>query len=118
MTSFSTHSLIVLLGLLPFQAHAAANLADIHLKVVPRTAEELTRIETVTRPTIDFSEAERFETNQAGAATVRVRNSNDAFSYPSANIDFDSKLDFKVGNGLVKKLWVSSPSSTLASDGL
>ncbi|MEM9212207.1 MAG: di-heme oxidoredictase family protein, partial [Pseudomonadota bacterium] len=39
-------------------------------------------------------------------------------SQPSANIPFYGELDFKVGNGLFKKLWVSSPSSTLASDGL
>ena len=118
MKVFSTHSLTVFLGLLPFCAHANSNLADIHLQIVPRTVEERARIESVTRPTTNFSEAERFERNQAGAATVRVRNSRNAFSDPSANISFEGELNFKVGNGLFKKLWVSSPSSTLASDGL
>ena len=31
---------------------------------------------------------------------------------------FERELNFKVGNGLFRKLWVSAPSSTLASDGL
>ena len=59
-----------------------------------------------------------FEELSAGAATVRVRNDADAFSQPSGNLSFEQELDFKVGNGLFKKIWVSSPSSTLASDGL
>ena len=31
---------------------------------------------------------------------------------------FERELDFKVGNGLFRKLWVTAPSSTQASDGL
>jgi CxxC motif-containing protein (DUF1111 family) len=42
----------------------------------------------------------------------------DAFSQSSANMPFERELDFKVGNGLFRKLWVSAPSSTTASDGL
>ncbi|MEL6647669.1 MAG: di-heme oxidoredictase family protein, partial [Pseudomonadota bacterium] len=52
------------------------------------------------------------------AATVRAMSNANAFSQPSGNISFEDELTFKVGNGLFKKLWVSSPSSTLASDGL
>ncbi len=37
---------------------------------------------------------------------------------PSGNINFEGELNFKVGNGLFRKIWVSSPASTLASDGL
>jgi CxxC motif-containing protein (DUF1111 family) len=33
-------------------------------------------------------------------------------------MSFARELDFKVGNGLFRKLWVSAPSSTRASDGL
>ena len=44
--------------------------------------------------------------------------SANAFSQPSENIAFEDELTFRVGNGLFRKLWVSSPSSTLASDGL
>ncbi len=99
-------------------AVSAPDLADLHLPIVPRTAEEAERIARVVRPTTDFSLAERFEANQAGAATLRPSGTRDAFSLPSGNISFERELDFKVGNGLFKKLWVSSPSSTLASDGL
>ncbi|MEL6313389.1 MAG: di-heme oxidoredictase family protein [Pseudomonadota bacterium] len=97
---------------------AASNLGDQHLQVVPRTADEASRIARVVEPTTDFSKPEPFEENQAGAATVRITDTRNAFSQPSGNISFERELDFKVGNGLFKKLWVSSPSSTLASDGL
>lgn len=68
--------------------------------------------------TTDFTRAEPFEALPAGGATVKLRGMTDAFSQPSGNMPFERELDFKVGNGLFKKLWVSSPSSTLASDGL
>ncbi|MGZ2257245.1 di-heme oxidoreductase family protein [Roseobacter sp. A03A-229] len=106
---------VVALGL---GSAASAELADLHLPIVPRTEDEAARIAAITAPTTDFSQAERFEANSAGAATVRVIGTADAFSQPSANISFERELEFKVGNGLFKKLWVSSPSSTLASDGL
>ena len=72
----------------------------------------------VVAPTVDFTAAERFETNPGGAASLRARLSPDAFSQPSGNISFERGLDFSVGNGLFRKLWVSAPSSTLVSDGL
>ena len=89
-----------------------------HLNIVQRTAEEAARIKAVTQLTDDFSKPSKFEELPAGAATVRTRRNADAFSQPSANVGFDGELNFKVGNGLFRKVWVSSPSSTLASDGL
>nr|WP_244437594.1 di-heme oxidoredictase family protein [Roseivivax isoporae] len=86
--------------------------------MVPRTAEERARIADVVAAPTRFDAPERFEENPAGAATVRARTNADAFSQSSANMPFERELDFKVGNGLFKKLWVSAPSSTLASDGL
>lgn len=53
----------------------------------------------------------------AGAATVR-RFDAAAFSQPSANMTFERQLDFRVGDGIFRKLWVPSPSSTKSSDGL
>ncbi|MEL6807881.1 MAG: di-heme oxidoredictase family protein [Pseudomonadota bacterium] len=97
---------------------AHADLLDLHLSVVPRTEAEAARIARVVTPTTDFTKPEEFEGNAAGAATVRVTDTRNAFSQPSGSISFEKELDFKVGNGLFKKLWVSSPSSTLASDGL
>lgn len=54
-----------------------------------------------------------------GQATSRKRTDNrNAFSHSSGNLKFKDELLFKVGNGLFRKLWVSSPASTKSSDGL
>lgn len=97
---------------------AAQDLNDQHLSIVPRTEDERARVANVTKPTTDFTRSSRFEERAAGAATVRARTNANAFSKPSGNMPFEDELTFKVGNGLFRKLWVSSPSSTLASDGL
>ena len=91
---------------------------DPHLNVVPRTPAEAERIANVLAAPQDFTAPQRFEDLPGGAATVRVKPNADAFSQPSANISFEDELNFKVGNGLFRKIWVSAPSSTLASDGL
>ena len=96
----------------------AAALQDPDLPVVPRTAQERARIAGVLAPVEDFSAAEPFEAMPGGAATSRKLANRDAFSQSSANMPFERELDFKLGNGLFRKLWVSSPSSTRASDGL
>ena len=93
-------------------------LDDRHLPVVPRTVEELAKIAPVLAVPTDFTAPEPFEAKSAGAATVRARLSADAFSQLSANMPFARELDFKLGNALFRKLWVASPASTLASDGL
>ncbi|MCF2872658.1 c-type cytochrome [Octadecabacter sp. G9-8] len=91
---------------------------DPHLNTVPRTADEHARIAAVTALTTDFTTPQQFEDRPAGAATVRATLDANAFSMPSGNISFEDELLFKVGNGIFRKIWVSSPSSTLASDGL
>lgn len=68
--------------------------------------------------TTDFSQAEPGEQYPGGSTTHRKRHDKKAFGHPSANMAFESQLDFRVGNGVFKKIWVSSPSSTTASDGL
>ena len=97
---------------------SAQELADIHLQVVPRTDDEAARVSAVTALATSFHAAQPYEANSAGAATVRAMTNANAFSQPSGNISFEDELTFKVGNGMFRKLWVSSPSSTLASDGL
>ncbi|GAB5445730.1 MAG: di-heme oxidoredictase family protein [Gymnodinialimonas sp.] len=100
------------------QQPAWAGLQDLHLDVIPRTAEERERIAAVTALPADLSAPFAFEENSGGAATVRPRLNADAFSQPSANLSFEDELNFRVGNGLFRRLWVSPPASTLASDGL
>ncbi|MEL6288781.1 MAG: di-heme oxidoredictase family protein [Pseudomonadota bacterium] len=54
-----------------------------------------------------------------GRATARLKRFNrNAFSAPSGNLSFSRLLDFKIGNAIFRKLWVSSPASTASSDGL
>lgn len=72
----------------------------------------------IVKPTTDFSKAEKYEVNQGGAATVRPRDNADAFSQSSANLKLEDEMRFKVGNGFFRRLWVSAPASTQASDGL
>ncbi|WP_425351109.1 di-heme oxidoredictase family protein [Mesorhizobium sanjuanii] len=82
------------------------------------TPKDLARVIAVTRPTSDFSKPEQFELMQGGAGTSRKDVNRDAFSQSSANITFEEEGTFKLGNALFRKNWVSSPSSTQASDGL
>ncbi|MBA1139644.1 di-heme oxidoreductase family protein [Mesorhizobium neociceri] len=82
------------------------------------TPKDQGRVLAVTRPTTDFSKPESFETMQGGAGTSRKDVNRDAFSQPSENITFEEQGTFKLGNALFRKNWVSSPSSTQASDGL
>ena len=72
----------------------------------------------VVRPATRFDAAERFEAYPGGAATSLKSADGNAFSHPSGNLGFDQRGDFFVGNGVFKKLWVTAPSSTTASDGL
>ncbi|MFD2206379.1 di-heme oxidoredictase family protein [Kiloniella antarctica] len=76
------------------------------------------RVSSVTQPTKDFSKAEKFEQKSAGAATSKKRVNKKSFSHSSGNLSFEGERDFKLGNSLFKKIWIASPSSTKASDGL
>ncbi len=82
------------------------------------SVKDQARVLTVTSPTSDFSKPEKFERMSAGATTSTAAPNGNAFSHPSANLSFEGEQDFKLGNGLFRKIWVSSPSSTQASDGL
>ena len=99
-------------------ASVAAPLEDPHLITVPRTEAEADRIAAVVAPTEDFTKPERYEKRPGGAATSFKRVNSDVFSHASANMPFERELRFQVGNGFFRKLWVTAPASTQASDGL
>ncbi|PIE25146.1 MAG: thiol oxidoreductase [Neptuniibacter caesariensis] len=61
---------------------------------------------------------EKGEIAQGGATTHFKKANSKAFSHPAANMPFSQQLDFRLGHGIFKKLWVASPSSTTATDGL
>ncbi len=52
------------------------------------------------------------------ATTDRALTTRDAFSQSSAGIGLAGEANFKVGNAIFRRFWVSSPSSNEASDGL
>jgi len=116
-------SLVTALRVLPLALLAVASAlaqagGEPHLAALPRTAGEADRIAAVTAPATDFSAPEPFEGLPAGAATVRARTDADSFSQASAKMGFSRAMDFKLGNALFRRDWVSAPVSTLASDGL
>ena len=65
-----------------------------------------------------FTQPEAGEQLPGGSATHLKRINRDAFSHASANMAFERELDFKVGNGFFKRLWVTAPASTQSADGL
>ena len=86
--------------------------------LLAETDSERERIAAVTQPTKDFSRPEAYERRPGGAATTFKIPNRSAFSHHSANMPPERQLGFHVGDGIFKKLWVSSPSSTESSDGL
>jgi CxxC motif-containing protein (DUF1111 family) len=106
---------LVRVGTAPALTGDFANLPTTRTDLTPK---DRARVEAITRPTEDFSKAEQFELMQGGAGTSRKRINQDAFSHSSANLTFEEERTFKLGNALFRKLWVSSPSSTQAYDGL
>lgn len=52
-----------------------------------------------------------------GDTTAKIDGSN-AFSQPAANLSFEQRLDFSVGNSFFRNPWVTAPASTAARDGL
>ncbi len=121
---YSSSRLAALL-LLPLLDGCASRQADPPPEPAPaaqRTdldAADLARVREITRLAAQFDAAEQFESLSGGAATVRQKLVNrDIYSQPTANLSLDGRQRFQIGNGLFRKDWVASPSSTLASDGL
>src|SRR5690554_1745414 len=56
------------------------------------------RVQEVTEFTQDFSKAESFEVMQGGAGTVNKHVNTDIFSHPAANLSFEERQQFLVGN--------------------
>ena len=91
-----------------------ATVATTASNATPSPAEKAAILAPATR----FDAAERWERLSGGSATNRRRFDRDAFSQPSANLPFEARAQFAIGNGLFRRPWVSSPSSTRSADGL
>ena len=99
-------------------AAAGSDLATPFLITVPRSPAEAARVAAITLPTTNFTSPEPFEANPAGAATAPAQKGAQQRSQPLANLSPEQGIDFIAGQGLFRKIWVASPASTLASDGL
>ena len=86
-----------------------------HLNIEPLSDVRQARVNAALKI---ISDIEPFEQMPAGKATVTRRDDTEAFSLPAASLSFDEQSNFKIGNGMFKKIWVSSPASTPSSDGL
>ncbi len=53
-----------------------------------------------------------------GDTTWQKPDGRNAFTHYSANMDFEKRLDFKLGEALFQRLWVTAPTRTKAADGL
>ena len=93
-------------------------LSTVSLSFAAEAGRDQARVDDVTRLTEDFSRPEAYERRPGGATTTFRTPNRNAFSHHSANMPPERQLDFHVGNGVFRKLWVSSPSSTVSSDGL
>ena len=76
-------------------------------------------VDALLAPVTDFTKLEPGEDKPGGGATSRgsVENAN-AFSLSSGNMNFKRELDFKIGNSIFRRNWVSAPASTDSTDGL
>ncbi len=54
----------------------------------------------------------------SGGDTSVSKTGSDAFSLPAANLSFEKRLDFSVGNSFFRNPWVIAPATTTARDGL
>ena len=92
----------------------AATVVALESPATPSPEEKAAILASATR----FDAAERWERFSGGSATNRRRFDRDAFSQHSANLPFDARAEFAIGNGLFRRPWVSAPSSTRSADGL
>ncbi|MEO0421964.1 MAG: di-heme oxidoredictase family protein [Pseudomonadota bacterium] len=102
-------------GSAPAPETAAAGPLPWRLDLTPQERERVHSLTVL--PDVPAS-AQAFEVNSAGAATFTGSVSRNAFSNPSSNLSLEGLQQFALGNAIFRKLWVSSPSSTQASDGL
>ena len=111
-------SMLIPAALMAISLASAALAADQNAHRDDLSERDRIRVRVVTAHATDFSRPEPYERMAGGAATSVATVNANSFSHPSANLTFEGQRDFALGNGLFRKVWVSSPSSTQASDGL
>jgi CxxC motif-containing protein (DUF1111 family) len=74
--------------------------------------------QAILAPATSFEWAEEWEGLPGGSATNLRRFDREAFSQPVPNLSFEERSLFSLGNGLFRRIWVTTPASTKSSDGL
>jgi CxxC motif-containing protein (DUF1111 family) len=82
------------------------------------SAQDSRRVAAATQPTRDFTRPEPFEAMSGGAGTSTAAQDRNVLTHAAGNMGPGGETSFQLGSALFEKLWVSSPSSTQASDGL
>lgn len=67
---------------------------------------------------MEIGQLEPGEESPGGTGTHYQRPDRNAFSLASADLELEQELNFHVGNGFFRRIWVSAPASTQAADGL
>ncbi len=67
---------------------------------------------------VDCLQAETNEGCSGGTGTSLHPPTRNAFSHPSRNLTPAQRTRFRVGDAIFRKLWITPPASTAASDGL
>jgi len=80
--------------------------------------DQAERVAHILQAPVQFDTAEAFEINSGGAGSGPGQANAEAYSHPNPLLSDEQELSFRVGNGLFRKVWVSAPASTAASDGL
>jgi CxxC motif-containing protein (DUF1111 family) len=79
---------------------------------------DLAKVEAILKEPASFDKSEPFEALSAGKATGRAEPAAKAYSQANKPLSREDRQWFQLGFSIFKKLWVSSPASTKASDGL
>ena len=53
-----------------------------------------------------------------GTTTWTKKTGRSAFTHPSANMAFEKRMDFQLGEALFQRMWVAAPTKTHTTDGL
>lgn len=105
---------VLLFGLVIVHGTAVADGPD----GAPRSPADAKLVAELTTWPGDFSRPEAYESHAGGAGTSFHAPTRNAFSHPAQNLAPSQRTRFRVGDAIFRKLWVTAPASTAASDGL
>jgi CxxC motif-containing protein (DUF1111 family) len=112
---------VAFLSLISFSSLAAAASSSATSSSIGRddlSDADLAKVEIILQAPASFESSEPFEALSAGKATGNAEPVAKAYSQANKPLSDEDRQWFQLGFSIFKKLWVSSPASTKASDGL